>query len=462
MTRRVFTASAFSLLAKPVRGALRAGAAASNINPHIGAPLAGNFTAGTATDIHDDLQAKALVLDNGHGRVALVLLDLCTAPASVVEAAKKASGLAPGNVVICCTHTHSAPAATHIFQAQPEPTYLDFLARRIVDSIRMATARLEPAEIGFGFGREDSLAFSRRYFLKEGTMPRNPFGGLDKVKTNPGPGNPAVIRAAGPIDPTLGVLSVRSASGNPIALVCNFSLHYVGGVKSGDVSADYFGYWAKAITSRIGAPVAMLFNGAQGDVNNIDVTKGPAPKLAPYVKMEQVANQLADRCVSLLPRIEYSGEAELGGSLEWLELGVRLPDAEEVQRARKMLESAPKDEQFRDLPLVYARETVIMAETFPKTERVPVQALRIGDTGIACLPGEPFVELGLDIRRRSPFKQQFVLGVSNGHVGYIPTVEAHEQGGYETWRAKTSYLEKEAAPKIVSAMLRRLDSLTRG
>ena len=461
MTRRVFTASPLSLLAKPPRGTLRAGAAASNINPHIGAPLAGNFTAGTATDIHDDLHAKALVLDNGHARIALVLLDLCTAPASVVEAAKKASGLAPENIVICCTHTHSAPAATHIFQAQPEPAYLDFLTRRIVDAVRMAVARLEPAQIGFAFGREDSLAFSRRYLLKEGTMPPNPFGGLDKVKTNPGPGNPAVIRAAGPIDPTVGLLSVRSATGKPIAVVCNFSLHYVGGVKSGDVSADYFGYWAKAMTTRTGAAVAMLFNGAQGDVNNIDVMKGPPPKLAPYVKMEEVANQLANYCVSLLPRIEYSGEAELGGSLEWLELGVRLPSAEEVQKARKRLETAPKNNQFRDLPLVYARETIILAETFPKTERVPVQALRIGDTGIACLPGEPFVGLGLEIRRKSPLKQQFVLGLSNGHVGYIPTVEAHEQGGYETWRAKTSYLEKHAAPKIVSAMLRRLESLTR-
>ena len=100
-----------------------------------------------------------------------------------------------------------------------------------------------------------------------------------------------------------------------------------------------------------------------------------------------------------------------------------------------------------------------MAETFPKTEKVPVQALRIGDVGIACLPGEPFVQLALDIRKSSPLQRQFVLGLSNGHVGYIPTPRAHEQGGYETWRAKTSYLEKHAAPKIVAAMLRGIKQL---
>jgi hypothetical protein len=111
------------------------------------------------------------------------------------------------------------------------------------------------------------------------------------------------------------------------------------------------------------------------------------------------------------------------------------------------------------MPLVYARETVIMSETYPKTERVPVQALRIGDTGFVAFAGEPFVELGLEVRRKAPFKQSFLIGLSNDHVGYIPTVEAHEQGGYETWRAKTSYLEKEAAPKVVAATLRRLNSI---
>lgn len=444
-------------MARPPRGKLRAGAAAANINPHIGAPISGNFTAGIATNIHDDLHAKSVVLDNGSTRIALALVDLCTMPASVCEAAKKSieqhTGIAPANVVICSTHTHSAPAATHIFQAEPEPAYLEFLTRRIVDSVRMSVARLEPAQIGFGFGKEDSLAFNRRYYLN--TNSTNPFGGKDIVKTNPGVRNPAVLKPAGAIDPALGVLSVRTMDGKPIAVVGNFSLHYVGGVKGGDISADYFGYWAREMMRRTGAPVAMLFNGAQGDVNNVDVMGAPPEKLAPYVKMEQVAKQLADRCEALLRGIEYAGEAELGGSLEWLELGVRLPTSEDVQNARKMLENASKSAQFRDLPLVYARETLIMAETFPKTEKVPVQALRIGPVSVACLPGEPFVDLALQVRKKS----QLVLGLSNGHVGYIPTVKAHEEGGYETWRAKTSYLEKEAAPKIVSSMLRRLESL---
>ncbi|MEJ7605641.1 MAG: hypothetical protein WKF37_05110 [Bryobacteraceae bacterium] len=89
------------------------------------------------------------------------------------------------NILFCCTHTHSAPATMHLFQAQPDVGYLDFLTGRIVDSVLMAASRLQPARLGFGFGREDRIAFNRRYQLKPGTMPPNPFGGIDQVKPTP-------------------------------------------------------------------------------------------------------------------------------------------------------------------------------------------------------------------------------------------------------------------------------------
>ena len=389
------------------RGKIQAGAAAANINPHIGGSLAGSFIEGRSRDIHDDLYAKTLVLDNGSARVSLTLVDLCVLPAAVTHAAQKAieteAGIPPTNSVFCCTHTHSAPTTMHLFQAQPDPGYLDFLTRRIVDSVRMAVARLEPARIGFGFGREDRIAFNRRYELKPGTMPPNPFGGIDSVKTNPGIRNPNVIRPVGPIDPTVGILSVQRPDGKPLALVGNYSLHYVGGVGSGHVSADYFAWWASdmascmGVTSGPGDPsfVAMLTNGAQGDINNIDVLNGASERKPPYIQIRDVAKILADESARVLSDIRYSDEAELAATQEWLELGVRLPSPDEVREARKLLAAAEGKAPFREMPLVYARETVIMSETYPKKERVPVQALRIGDTGVVAFAGEPFVELGL-------------------------------------------------------------------
>jgi neutral ceramidase len=331
----------------------------------------------------------------------------------------------------------------------------------------MAVARLQPAQIGFGFGREERIAFNRRYELKPGTAPANPFGGIDRVKTNPGIANPNVVRPAGPIDPTVGILSVRNAGGKPLALVGNYSLHYVGGNAGGDVSADYFAWWAADMATRMGVGtgpgdppfVAMLTNGAQGDINNIDVMNGRPERQPPYTRIREVAKFLADESARVLDSVRYSDEVELAAAQDWLELEVRMPTADEVGAARKLLANAPKQGQFTEMPLVYARETVIIAETFPRMERVPVQALRVGETGLVAFSGEPFVELGLEVRKKSAFRQHFLIGLSNHHVGYLPTVEAHEQGGYETWRAKTSYLEKEAAPKIVAATLRRLASI---
>jgi hypothetical protein len=458
-------------ISKAATGKIRAGVAAADIDPHIGGSLAGSFIEGRSTDIHDGLLAKTLVLDNGSTRVSLTLVDLCVLPAQVTQSAKKAieaeAGIPASNVLFCCTHTHSAPTTMHLFQAQPDPGYLDFLTRRIVDSARMAAARLAPARLGFGFGREDRIAFNRRYELKPGSNPANPFGGIDRVKTNPGIRNPNVVRAVGPIDPTVGVLSVQRADGKPLALVGNYSLHYVGGVPSGNVSADYFAWWASHMARRMGVGhgpgdpvfVAMLTNGAQGDINNVDVLNGSSERKPPYAQIRHVSGILAVETARVLDGIRYTDEAALGASEEWLDLGVRLPSADEVREARKLLAAAEGKAPFREMPLVYARETVIISETYPKRERVPVQTLRIGDTGFVAFAGEPFVEMGLEVRKKSPFRQNFLIGLSNDHVGYIPTVEAHEQGGYETWRAKTSYLEKEAAPKVVKATLQRLNAI---
>jgi hypothetical protein len=148
----------------------------------------------------------------------------------------------------------------------------------------------------------------------------------------------------------------------------------------------------------------------------------------------------------------------LGSSLEEIEFGVRLPSAEDVDRARKILAAAPPGE-IKKLPEIYARETVIMAETFPKRVTAPVQTMRIGALGIGTFPGEAFVELGLNLKARSPFKPTLFVELANDYRGYIPTSRGFEEGGYETWRAKSSCLEKEAAAKITASLLRQLGAL---
>ena len=157
--------------------------------------------------------------------------------------------------------------------------------------------------------------------------------------------------------------------------------------------------------------------------------------------------------------MEFQDSIELRASEEELELGVRLPGAADLAQARAILASAPKGEQYQDIRQIYARETVILSESYRKTVTTLVQAMRVGSLAIATFPGEAFVEMGLEVKTKSPFQPTMMIELANDYRGYIPTPEAFEMGGYETWRAKSSYLEKQAAPKLVAAALRQLASL---
>ncbi len=452
-----------------------AGAAAANITPPLGAQIAGGTGWTAAREIHDELYARCLVLDNRRTRLALVTVDVCILPPletvnRIKARIQEQTGIPPANVLICAVHTHSAPATHAIFQNEPDPAYVEWLGVRIADAVREAVNRLEPARIGWGVGREDRLVFNRRYLMKPGSIPPDPFGRTtDKVQAFPGAGNPNAISAVGPVDPEVGILGARALDGRPIAIFVNYALHYVGGVPGGHISADYAGAWSHAVARHIeGAPswkhpefVAMLSNGCMGNIDGIDVL-GPVVRYKPYEKIELYADILATECFRVWRTMEFREGAALGSAVENLALGIRLPSAAEVQAARRTLASAAKvNGQYRERAHIYARETLLLAERGVKTIRTPVQAMRIGSLGLANFPAEVFVEVGLETKAASPFRPTITTSLANDYRGYAPTVKDFELGGYQTWRARTSCLERQAAPKLVAAMLRQLNALAR-
>ncbi|RUL85728.1 neutral/alkaline non-lysosomal ceramidase N-terminal domain-containing protein [Tautonia sociabilis] len=448
-------------------GPLRAGAATSNISPPLGSSLNGGMTDRSASTIHDELHARCLVLDDGRSRLALVVCDLCMIPRQIVLDAKaqieEATGIPPDHVLISATHSHSCPTCAPVFQSETVAGYPEFLSRRISDGVRRALNNLEPAEVGSGAGSNDRQVFNRRWHMKPGTALPDPFGGTDLVKMNPPAGSPDLDRPAGPIDPEVSILSVRSVAGRPIALLANYSLHYVGGTASGgDVSADYFGMFADRVAQlleadRLDPPfVGIMSNGTSGDINNINFRE-PRARLEPYEQMRLVANELAEEAVRVSKSLDYRSDLTLDARTTELQLGVRLPSEEDLSRARSILDAA-SGPVMRTLEEIYARETLLLAE-YPETVPATIQALRIGDLGIAAIPCEVFVEIGLQIKRESPFPRTFTISLANGYNGYLPTEAQHKLGGYETWRARSSYLEVGAASKITEAVLSLLGTL---
>jgi len=447
----------------------RAGAATSNITPPLGISVNGGMSDRKATHIHDELHARCLALDNGQKQIAIVLVDSCVIPRDVFDEAKRlvheATKLPTDHMLMVATHTHYAPTVANVFQSKADEPYKAFMARRIADGVRRAITNLAPARIGWAVGSEPNQVFNRRWHLKPGTMPADPFGTRDdKVKTNPGVKNPNLIKPAGPIDPEVPVVSVQSPDGRPIALLANYSLHYVGGCPGNHVSADYFGVFVNRIerllkADSLDAPfVGMMSNGTSGDINNINF-RGGQKRQPPYGQMRLVAHAVADAAHRAHQTIKYQNRVPLEVRQATIELGVRRPSAADVEQARQILAKA-KGRSLRGLVEIYANETVNLAKAPPKV-KIILQAVRIGDLAICAIPCEVFVEIGLELKRESPFKPTFTIQLANGYNGYLPTAAQHALGGYETWRARSSYLEVQAAPKIVKTLLTLLGDLKR-
>ena len=456
----------------PKPGRLSAGAAASNITPPLGETIVGNWTPVLATHVHDELYARCLVLDNGESRIALVVVDNLGVPQPVLDEAKRlahaSSGIPVERILIASTHTHSATTAR-----EPEDDdatgrprgYAAFLAGRIADGIQRAVNNLEPARAGWGSGRLPGQVFNRRWFMKPGPHLANPFGGTDKVRMNPPVNSPDLLKPAGPTDPEIPFLSVVADSGRPIALLATYSLHYVGGVPNGHVSADYFGAFARRMTTllssdghgRPGAPfVPMLANGTSGDINNIDV-RGRQRRLPDYARIELVANQVAAEVFRAMQGLDYSDSLRLDMVQRTLRLDTRRPSPGLVQWAREVV-ARPKDApQAHVRERTYAERTLRMAAQPPHIE-VPLQAVRVGDLALATIPFEAFVEIGLELKQKSPVPQTAVISLANGAYGYLPTAAHHALGGYETWLG-TSQVEAGAASKIVDTLLAMLTAL---
>lgn len=452
---------------EPGKAILRAGAATSVITPELGLPIVGGFTPFPAEHIHDELHARCLVLDDGKSKVALVVCDLLGIHRSVILEAKRLIeaelSIPPDHVMVSATHTHSAttalgPVNPRVYSSDVDLSdYERFVARRIADGVRRSVNLLRPAEIAFGTLDVPDHVFNRRWFLKEGTMPVNPFGSsAEKVKMNPGAGADNLVEPAGPIDPTVSFIALREPGGAMISLLSAYSLHYVGGVGQAHVSADYYGYYSRGVERRLGEEsqdppmVAMMANGTSGDINNINFKKPRGPK-KPYEQMRYVAEDLAEKVTAALATAEWSTTAALDARYRELDVKWRAIDENLLKWARETEASAPKIGDKAVLPLAYAGRLQRLAKASPET-KFPVQILRIGDVCIGTSPCETFAETGMEFRNRSPFKKSFMIELANGYYGYMPTPRHFELGGYETWPG-TNNVEAQASVKVMDALL---------
>jgi hypothetical protein len=447
-------------------GALRGGAAAVDITPlRLPVSMTGSFQDRKATGVHDRLHARCLVLDDGRIRIAFVICDSCLIPRDIYDKAKqsasKTTGIPTSRILTAATHTHTAPTVLKAAQCTPDPQYLDYLTKQIAQAVVAANDRLQPVEVGWGVVAVPDEVSNRRWFVKPVAMKANPFGRTDdQVRMNPPRGTGVLIRPAGPTDPDVTFLNVRSTDGTPVSLLANYGLHYVGGIAPNQLSADYFGAFAQQIAARFDADesfVGIMSNGASGDVNNYQFPDA-RPASPPFERMNAVAAKVAEQVYRANNSVQFSNSETIRMSEREIEIGVRRPNQVELERARQLFKNAA-DPQRLTIDELYAQESIRLHNASPSV-RIKLQTIAIGDLAIVAIPCEVFAEIGLEIKRRSPFKTTFVLELANGYNGYLPTPKQHDLGGYETWRSGWSYLETEASTIITKTTLEMLKTIS--
>ncbi len=471
----LFLAGIGSIAPAPaVADGIKVGVAESDITPPKGFPMAGYYHERLAEGAIDPLKARAIVFDDGKTKAALVVCDLIGIATDLSrEVRKRASektGIPSSNIAISATHSHTAPdymkeLYLRLGNEAQEPlraAYIDKLIAGPVDAIAKAHASAAPATLATGTSTPSiPVSFNRRSVMRDGS-----------VKTWQAHSNPEVVRAAGPIDPEIGLLAARDASGRTIGVFSNFALHLdtVGGSKW---SADYPFFIEQALKKSADPGCISIFGaGCCGDINHVN------PRGTDRNKTDLIGNTLGASIVKQLPHLTPIESPRL--FVKTTEVRLPLQDAtkDEVARSIEFLAAAgqkkPIDffdhvnaykkmilDQFRHKqPHAVTRDHITwglsrslsgIGETLP----VDITAITLGrDVAIVCLPGEVFVELGLAIKQASPYKHTFVVELSNAvETIYIPHRAAYAGGSYEV---TNSNLQPGSGEMLVEAALRLL------
>lgn len=440
----------------------QAGAATVDITPmELPRIIAGGFLEGRADQVTDRLFVRAFVLDDGSTALALVVVDTCMLPQTLIDQAKQLAsqqcGLPLDKMMVSATHTHSAPAAMSCLGTRQDVAYAATLPAKIAEAIVTAHGRLAPAEIGWASIDDWEHTHNRRWVRKPERMVVDPFGQVSgRAHMHPGYQSADVVGPSGPVDPALSVIAMRHRDGRPLGILANYSQHYFG---SPPVSADYYGHFCRHLAELLDQPgegngplVCAMSQGTSGDLMWMDYGS-PAKSIT----VERYAQAVAMYAEAALDRVVYHESVSLAMVEKSLTLRYRVPDESRLAWATPIAAQI-EDDRPRNLPEVYAQEALILHER-QQTE-IKLQAIRIGDLTIATLPNEVYALTGLKLRGRAPLTAHFNIELANGAEGYIPPPEQHALGGYTTWPARTAGLEVDAEPKIVERLLEALEEVS--
>ena len=435
---------------------LQAGYSRVNITPMLGIYIPGYPIKRYASGVLDELEAVALALAVEDKKVLLITVDDCHPDSETYDRFRArisaATGLPKEAVFLHATHTHTGAnmRVTPVEESEKAEEYIAFVENRLADAADMALADCKPAKMGWAVSKAPNIAFVRRFRMKDG-----------KVRTNPGVGNPDILHPIGDVDERVNVLRFDREGAETIVLA-NFGDHpdTIGGDK---ISGDWPGFFRRNLEQWIGVK-PIFFNGAQGDVNHVNVNAKDGDLNGMFVDFDDVArgysharhmgNVVAGAVMQVFEKVNYVDVETLKFAEKVAVLPSNMPKPEDMAQARlySELHKAGRDDEipYRGMELttvVAEANRMLRLEHGPEAFPMNFTGIAIGNVVLCGIPGEPFNGIGLGIKEAEGWDMVMPCCLTNGAIGYFPMQDAYDEGGYE---ARSSNFAPGVAEKIIN------------
>lgn len=437
-------------------GKLKAGFARVNINPMLNIGISGYFKLRKADGILDDLEINAVALQVDSEKALMISVDNLgiaqTLSKTFRDKISEATGVSAQAVYISATHTHTGPyLRDEGFEDELlEKEYAQFVTRRIVDVSRMALEDMESAKMGWGVGNAPNVAFIRRFRMKDGS-----------VKTNPGVNNPDILSPIGEVDERVSVVRFDRQGKENIVLV-NFANHpdVVGGNK---ISADWPGLLRKTVEKTIDNVKCIFFNGAQGDVNHVNVhpTGGYLNDMfmdfddvaRGYKHALYIARVITGGVLQVYDKVKYTETESLKFIQKPIKVASNMADPADLPKAKRIvkLHEEGRDDEIGEkgmmlTTVVAEARRMILLKDGPAAFDMLLSGIAVGPVAFVGIPGEPFNAIGRALKDTDGFELIIPTCITNGYQGYFPTKDAYDEGGYE---ARSSNFRSGTAEYII-------------
>ena len=426
---------------------LRVGAAAVNLKADARMVLAGMLEARYADTQEGELRAISVVCEKpGDSKIAIVTCDVLWIPRDIIDRAlveiEKKTGIAPGNILVNATHTHYAPSTSAAHDFGVSRRWCEELRRGIIRSVVEANKKLKGGDCRFYFhlGEEKTVGANSRLLLPDGNITW-----INPRRESAGKGKPT-----GPFDPQLPLLDFRGADGKSLAMIWNHSTHALGTLSRSVIrSPSFYGLATQELEKEMGGVVSFV-SGASGSTHNIGgvPTAVCIKRLKSAVKdaRSKARRRAVDRLASIKRPFKYRVR--------------RFDDAREDAKIRKYCTKYTPN-QTGYIRKVFEKMRKKLAAHQGKQRETWIQAMVVGDVAIVGVPAEYFTSLGVDIKKRSPYKYTYVAALANDWIGYLPDRKAHELGGYQTWMGLHSFAEIGTGERMANEVVAMLGTLAK-